>query len=740
MLIVGTHTVALCCFRDGASISSSSLLALARKSYLPDPPHFNHGLLQCAAMIEHRHTNRLADETSPYLRQHAHSPVDWYPWGPEALQRARTENRPILLSVGYAACHWCHVMERESFENEETAALMNRHFVCIKVDREERPDLDNIYMTAVQMMTQHGGWPLTVFLTPDLKPFFGGTYFPPADRMGMSGFPTVLEAVTDAYANRREQIENVANDLTEHLGRQATAGGSAQVLDADLVDEAVDELRRRFDPAHGGFSPAPKFPHSTTISLLLRAANEGDDDEPLSMATLTLDKMAAGGMYDHIGGGFHRYSTDAEWLVPHFEKMLYDNALLAGTYLEAYQSTGDAEYARVAGQTLDWVLREMQGPDGGYYSTLDADSEGEEGKFYVWSRLEVDGHLGESAAELCAVYDITATGNWEGKNIANLRRPREELLADIAAQTGRAIEQVEESLQRSLAILLEARAQRPRPGLDDKVLTDWNGLMIAAMCAGYRVLGDDRYLASAQRAGNFILRAMMPDGRLLHTYREGRSRLLAYLDDYANMVGALQELYACTFDVKWLGQARALADQMLDLFWNEAEASFSFTGSDHEELIAHLRPGHDGATPSGNAVATTVLQRLATLTGESVYADRAVATLRTFQSQIGRSPSTFSQMLLALDYYLREPREIALVGKLDDASTRQALSDLWRRYTPHEVVAVLDPSAADAARIEAEVPLLRSKTAIDGTLTFYVCRNYACQAPTTDLEEILGAS
>jgi len=618
-------------------------------------------------MIEHRHTNRLADETSPYLLQHAHNPVDWYPWGPEALQRARTENRPILLSVGYAACHWCHVMERESFENEETAALMNRHFVCIKVDREERPDLDNIYMTAVQMMTQHGGWPLTVFLTPDLKPFFGGTYFPPADRMGMSGFPTVLEAVADAYANRRDQIENVANDLTEHLGRQATAGGSTQILDADLVDEAVDELRRRFDPVHGGFSPAPKFPHSTTISLLLRAANAGDDDEPLSMATLTLDKMAAGGMYDHIGGGFHRYSTDAEWLVPHFEKMLYDNALLAGVYIEAYQSTGDAEYARVAGQTLDWVLREMQGPDGGYYSTLDADSEGEEGKFYVWSRQEVDGHLGESAAELCAVYDIAATGNWEGKNIANLRRPRKELLAGIAAQTGSAIEEVEESVQRSLAILLEARAQRPRPGLDDKVLTDWNGLMIAAMCAGYRVLGDDRYLASAQRAGDFILCAMMPDGRLLHTYREGRSRLLAYLDDYANMVGALQELYACTFDVKWLGQARALADQMLDLFWNEAEASFSFTGFDHEELIAHLRPGHDGATPSGNAVATTVLQRLATLTGESVYADRAAATLCTFQSQIGRSPSAFSQMLLALDYYLREPKEIALVGRLDEA-------------------------------------------------------------------------
>ncbi len=690
-------------------------------------------------MIEHRHTNRLADETSPYLLQHAHNPVDWCPWGPEALERARAEDRPILLSIGYAACHWCHVMERESFENEETAALMNRHFVCIKVDREERPDLDNIYMTAVQMMTQHGGWPLTVFLTPDLRPFFGGTYFPPADRMGMSGFPTVLSAVADAYANRRDQIENVANDLTQHLGQQATAGGSTRILDADLIEDAVDELRRRFDPAHGGFSPAPKFPHSTTISLLFRAASARNDDELLSMATFTLDKMAAGGMYDHIGGGFHRYSTDAEWLVPHFEKMLYDNALLAGTYLEAYQKTGDDEYARVAGQTLDWVLREMQGPDGGYYSTLDADSEGEEGKFYVWSRREVDEQLGESAAELCAFYDITAAGNWEGKNIANFRRPRRELLAEIAAQTGDPIEEVEESLERSRCFLLEARGQRPRPGLDDKVLTDWNGLMIAAMCAGYRVLGDDRYMASAQRAGNFILNAMIPDDRLLHTYREGRSRLLAYLDDYANMVGALQELYACTFDVRWLRQARGMADQMLELFWNEAEASFSFTGSDHEELIAHMRPGHDGATPSGNAVATTVLQRLATLTGKSVYAERAVATLRTFQPQIGRSPSAFAQMLLALDYYLREPREIALVGKLDDTSTKQALGDLWRRYTPHEVIALFDPSASDAAKIENEVPLLRGKTQINGALTFYVCQDYACQAPTTDLEEVLAA-
>jgi uncharacterized protein YyaL (SSP411 family) len=630
-------------------------------------------------------------------------------------------------------------MERESFENENIAALMNRHFVCIKVDREERPDLDNIYMTAVQMMTQHGGWPLTVFLTPDLKPFFGGTYFPPADRMGMSGFPTVLEAIADAYANRRDQIEGVANELTHHLGRQAAAGGSKQALDGDLLDDAVDELGRRFDPVHGGFSPAPKFPQSTSISLLLRTADADDDAESLSMATLTLDRMAAGGMYDHIGGGFHRYSTDAEWLVPHFEKMLYDNALLADTYLEAFQSTGDAEYARVARQTLDWVLRDMQGPEGGYYSTLDADSEGEEGKFYVWSRREVDEHLGESAAELCAVYDITTAGNWDGTNIANLRRPRKELLADIAAQAEVSTEQVEESVESARHMLLEAREGRPRPGLDDKVLTDWNGLMIAAMCAGYRVLGDNRYLASAQQAGEFILREMMPTGRLLHTHREGRSRLLAYLDDYANMVGAFQELYACTFDVTWLRQARTLADQMLDLFWDEAEALFSFTGADHEALIAHMRPGHDGATPSGNAVAATVLLRLTTLTGEGVYADRAEATLHTFQSQMEHSPSAFSNMLLALNDYLLRPREIALVGALDDTSTRQALSDLWRRYAPREVLAVLDPSATDAARIEDEVPLLRDKTMIGGVLTFYVCQDYACQAPTTDLHEVLEA-
>jgi uncharacterized protein YyaL (SSP411 family) len=630
-------------------------------------------------------------------------------------------------------------MERESFENEQTAALMNRHFICIKVDREERPDLDSIYMTAVQLMTQHGGWPLTVFLTPDLKPFFGGTYFPPVDRMGMSGFPTVLRAIADAYANRREHLEDVADNLTEHLGRQGTGGLASEPLNADLIGDAVQESRERFDPVNGGFSSAPKFPHSTTISLLLRWANAHEDDQAASMATLTLDKMAAGGMYDHIGGGFHRYSTDAEWLVPHFEKMLYDNALLAAAYLEAFQATGEPEYARVARETLDWVVREMQGPEGGYYSTLDADSEGEEGKFYVWSRDEVERHLGRSAEPFCAFYDITSSGNWEGKNIANLRRPRGEMLSALSERMGMPIGELSDSLAKACQTLLAARNQRPRPGLDDKILTDWNGLMIAAMCAGHRVLGEERYSTSAQRAGNFVLETMMPDGRLLHTHRQGRSSLLAYLDDYANMVGALLELYASTFDLRWLRQSRRMADQMLDLFWSPSGECFAFTGSDHEQLIADLRQGHDGATPSGNAVAATVLQRLAVLTGNDDYEDRAVAVLRAFQAQIEGSPSAFSQMLLALDDHLSEPREIALVGKLAELSTREALGRLWRRYAPHEVVALKDPSSEEAAEVESEIPLLSGKSEIGGALTYYVCRNYACQAPTTHLEEVLAS-
>ncbi|MFQ5745422.1 MAG: thioredoxin domain-containing protein [Acidobacteriota bacterium] len=600
--------------------------------------------------------NRLAGETSPYLLQHAHNPVDWYPWGDEALERSRREDKPILLSIGYAACHWCHVMERESFEDVAIARQMNENFVCIKVDREERPDLDDIYMTAVQMISGHGGWPLTVFLTPDLRPFYGGTYFPPDDRMGMPGFRSLLRVISASYENQRSRVEATGTEITERLQRTTGAERSLEILTTELIVSAVAELRGRFDARYGGFSPAPKFPHSTLISLLLRYAGQHGNQEALRMATVTLDRMACGGIHDHIGGGFHRYSTDERWLVPHFEKMLYDNALLAGAYLEAYQATDNESYGQVAGAILDWAMREMQGAKGGFYSTLDADSEGEEGRFYVWSRAEIERLLGEDAEAFCRVYDVTTDGNWEGRNILNLKRPMREAPDELRKELGIEAAQLGELLQRCRRTLLETRDKRVRPGLDDKILTDWNGLMIAAMACGYRVLGESSYLRSAERAVRFVLDAMVREERLLHSYRHGQGKLLAYLDDYANMLWALVELHETSRDPHWLAQARWLADQLIALFWDDGQAAFFFTGSDHEQLIARMLRGHDGATPSGNGVAATALLRLATITGENAYARRATDILHTFQGQMRRSPSAFSQMLIALDEYLRTPQ------------------------------------------------------------------------------------
>ncbi len=687
-------------------------------------------------MTDSRPTNRLADETSPYLRQHAHNPVAWYPWGDEALQRSRREDQPIFLSIGYAACHWCHVMERESFENDEIAALMNEHFVCIKVDREERPDIDDIYMTAVQMMTGHGGWPLTVFLTPDLKPFFGGTYFPPEDRMGMPGFSRVLQDVSLAFTSQREAVDASSADIAEHLRRNAAPvqlTGSLELLSAEPIHKAAASARQRFDPRYGGFSGAPKFPHPMTVGLLLRYAAQHGDPEALGMATLTLDRMAGGGMYDQLAGGFHRYSTDDRWLVPHFEKMLYDNALLAIAYLDAFQLTGNDEYRRVATETLDWVVRDMQSEEGGYFSTLDADSEGVEGKFYVWTRDQIAGLLGDDADLFCNVNDVSADGNWEGSNILNLRAPLP-AIADELQVDGSTLA---ESLAESRNILLAARDQRVHPGLDDKVLSDWNGLMLAAMARGYRVLGEQRFLDSARRCAGFLLDNMLENDRLLHTYRDGRSKLLAYLDDYANLVWGLSELYEASFEIDWLRAARKLADGLIELFSDEGVGEFFFTGSDHEQLIARMKPGHDGATPSGNAVAAGALLRLQTLTGEERYGRRAVDVLRAFQAQFDRASAGFSQMLAALDYFVHPGCEIVIAGPSSAPEVTAALRAIRAQYRPHDLVVAFGPDTAGA--ITTEVPVLEGKTVVDEQVTFYLCRNFACQAPTHDLEEILNA-
>jgi len=676
--------------------------------------------------------NRLAGETSPYLLQHSGNPVDWYPWGEEALAKARREDKPILLSIGYAACHWCHVMERESFENEEIARLMNELFVPIKVDREERPDLDEIYMAAVQIMTGSGGWPLTLFLTPDLKPFFGGTYFPPEDRWGRVGFATVLGEVSRIYREERGNIVRSAEGLTEHLKTLAKVPPSTNLLTADLLREAVGEWQARFDSREGGFTPAPKFPPATTLSLLLRFYHQHRDDEALQMAELTLQRMAAGGMYDQLGGGFHRYSTDAHWLVPHFEKMLYDNALLARAYLEAFQVTGKEDYARVASQTLDYVLREMQDPEGGYYSSQDADSEGVEGKFFVWSENEVRQILGPEAELFCRFYDVTREGNWEGANV--LHRPHTR--AEFASALRLAPEEVERRLAAARSLLFAAREKRVKPGLDDKVLTSWNGLMIIAMARAYRVLGEERYLTSARRAARFILERMVAGGRLLATYRAGQAKLLGYLDDHAFLMGGLIEMFESDFDLSWLDAAMRLAGQLERLFWDEEGSAFYFTGADHEQLLYRSKPGYDGAMPSGNSVAAFYLLRLAAYTGVAAYEARARDILHTFHAQMRRAPTGFPQMLSAADYYLARKREVAVVGAERSPATRDGLRRLWRLFTPNEVLALLDPDWPHRREVEEKVPLLEGKTALDGATTFYLCENYACQTPTRELDKV----
>ncbi len=673
--------------------------------------------------------NRLAAETSPYLLQHARNPVDWYPWGEEALERARREDKPILLSIGYSACHWCHVMERESFENERIASLMNESFIPIKVDREERPDIDEIYMSAVQIMTGSGGWPLTVFLTPELEPFYGGTYFPPEDRWGRPGFETVLREIARVYREDRSRVRETSTALTERIQNLAVAPSSREIMTRSLIHQAARELALRFDSREGGFSPAPKFPPSGAISLLLRYHAASRDPDALAMVELTLDKMAAGGMYDHLGGGFHRYSTDAVWLVPHFEKMLYDNALLARVYLEAYQVTRKDDYARVARETLEWVLREMQGEEGGYFSTQDADSDGVEGKFYVWSEEEVKRLLGDRADEFCRVYDVSRGGNWEGENI--LHRP-------LGFSSGEL--DLEKRLREARAILLRERERRVHPGLDDKVLTSWNGLMIIAMARGYRVLGDEKFLMSARKAARFIEERMEAGGRLLATFRSGRAHLKAYLDDYAFLLGAYVELFESDFDPHWLARANTLASQLEALFLDrrdESGSGFFFTGSDHETLISRTKSGYDGAIPSGNAMAATYLLKLAEYTGSREQASLAASTLRAFHAQMERSPSAFAQMLAAVDHYLGPKRELVLVGNADASATEEALRRLWRRFAPDLALVLVDPSAP---RPEA-TPLLEGKSPgpDPGKPRFYLCEEFACQAPTDDLDAVEAA-
>ncbi len=649
--------------------------------------------------------NRLAQETSPYLLQHRDNPVDWYPWGEEALARARQLDRPILLSVGYSACHWCHVMERESFEDTETAAYMNEHFVSVKVDREERPDVDALYMEAVQAMSGHGGWPMTVFCDPDGVPFYGGTYFPPDEGRGMPSFRMVMEAVVDAFESRREELRGRAAETRARLGAIGAIKPAGEAPGADLLAAAVATLEAATDMERGGFGGAPKFPPASALELLLARGIA----EPVER---TLDAMMAGGIYDQIGGGFARYSVDANWLVPHFEKMLYDNAQLARAYLHGWQALGHERYRRVCEETLDWALREMRGPEGGFYSALDADSEGEEGRFYVWTPAQIRATLGEEAEAIIDFYGVGEAGNFEGKSILHL--------------AGGAAAPEPEGLAQARQALYGARAERTRPGLDDKRLTSWNALVLGALAEAGAALGRPDYLEAARACAEFVLRDLRdPEGHLLRTYKDGEGRLNAYLEDHAFLLEALLTLYEATFERRWFDQARALADTTIARFDDPERGGFFSTSDDHEELIARRKEIGDHPIPSGNSAAALGLLRLAALTGERKYERRAEGIFRLFAKPAVQHPEAFAHLLRALDFHLSPTKEVALIG--DDLTDLAAI--VRSKFRPHLVLAG-GPEGSE------QPPLLQARATVDGKPAAYVCQHFSCRAPVTDPEQL----
>jgi uncharacterized protein YyaL (SSP411 family) len=678
-----------------------------------------------------RPANRLARETSPYLLQHAHNPVDWYPWGPEAFDLARREDKPVLLSVGYSACHWCHVMEHESFENDEIAALMNHLFVSIKVDREERPDVDQIYMQAVQSMTGRGGWPMTVFLTPEGVPFYGGTYFPPVDRHGMPAFPRLLQSIADAYHSRRGEVLEAGRQLVESMSQSGRLSGAASPLSRDVLIKGYLGLVAEFDERDGGLGQAPKFPQPMTWEAVLRVGRRTGDPRALDMLRHTLTRMARGGIYDQLGGGFHRYSVDGQWLVPHFEKMLYDNAQLASLYLHGWLATGEPLYRRIAEETLDYVLREMTHPAGGFYSAQDADSEGVEGKFFVWSPEEIRATLGDPALARIALayWGVDDGPNFEGHSI--LFVPREP--AAVAESLGMTESALAEAIARARARLHAARERRVHPGLDDKVLAAWNGLMLAAFAEAAAGLGRADYLAAAVRNAEFLTTQMVRDGRLLRSWKDGRSRITGYLEDYAMLGAGLLALYEATFDRRWLDESRRLAEEALRLFWSAEREAFFDTGDDQESLVVRPRNIFDNAVPSGTSVAIDWLLRLAVVLGEERYEASALKALRPMADLMQRYPSGFGRYLSALDFHLGPVAEVALVWRPGEERALAPLLDtVFGRYQPNRVLV----GAAEGSAAGAGLPLLAERSTMSGRPTAYVCRHYVCQLPVTEPEAL----
>jgi len=660
----------------------------------------------------HKFTNHLITETSPYLLQHAHNPVDWYPWGDEAFAKASAEDKPVLVSIGYLACHWCHVMEHESFEDEATAAIMNEHFVNIKVDMEERPDVDQIYMSFVQMTTGRGGWPMNVFITPDKRPFYGGTYFPPAPRYGMPSWRQILKGIADTYRNKREDLIESADRIVGELKKMSVVEAATGTLSTEMLDSAFTSFTQTFDAVNGGFGGAPKFPAAMSLEFLLQYYHRTGDDKALSIVTFTLEKMARGGIYDQLGGGFHRYAVDAIWLVPHFEKMLYDNAQLIRVYLHAYQLTGEEFFKRIATECLEYIKREMLDESGGFYSTQDADSEGVEGKFFVWEPEEIKQILGDDAgAEFCAYFDVSKNGNFEGENILNVKT-----LGTSPSDC------VREGIHK----LFAAREQRIKPFRDEKVLTAWNGLMLGAFADAAGVLGNKEYLQIARSNAEFIKRELSRDGRLLRTWKDGTAKLNGYIEDYANVADGLIELFQVSGEFEHLIEAQRLTDLMITEFWDADNGGFFFTSNDHEELVVRNKDFYDNATPSGNSVAADVLLKLAKLTGDAKYERFAITVLRLAASQIRRHPQGFGRSLSALEFHLAETKEIVVVGETGNELERAILA----KYRPDSVVLL------DNGNAPAEIPLLTDRPKVDGKATLYVCRNFVCSRPVTDIAEL----
>jgi uncharacterized protein len=707
-----------------------------------------------------QHTNRLAGEKSPYLLQHAHNPVDWYPWGEEAFAKARREEKPIFLSVGYSTCHWCHVMERESFENAEIAKILNAHFVCIKVDREERPDVDRIYMAFVQATTGGGGWPMNVWLTPDLKPFFGGTYYPPDEKFGLPAFPKVLEQISAFWTKDREKLVQQGNAFVEVMQRQAAAAPAGkEALDKALLTSGYDEIAAGFDAKHGGFGRAPKFPRPVTLNLLFNTyAREGTNSKAgrraLEMVTFTLRKMAAGGIHDHLGGGFHRYSVDAYWHVPHFEKMLYDQAQLARSYLDAFQITRDPLFEQVARGVLDYVRRDLTDASGGFYSAEDADSlfehgkqEHGEGAFYVWKAEEIEQLLGKHAAEIFGFrYGVKAKGNapdgsdphdeFVGKNILVERESLEATATKFKLSPKEAGKQLSESRQKLFAV----RTRRPRPHLDDKIITAWNGLMISAFAGAYQVFNDPAYLEAATRSATFVREKLAKSGELIRSYRQGASTVKGFVDDYAFLIQGLLDLYEASFDVQWLRWAMQLQEKQDALFLDvEQGGYFSMRGED-KSIVARMKEDHDGAEPSPNSVSILNLLRLSQMTDNADWRKRAEHTLAFFSTSLKETPESLPQMLAALDFYLSKPKQIVIAGKPEAPDTRAMLRVAHRQFLPNRILLLAD-GASGQEFLSSRVEFLKSVKPLAGKATAYVCENYVCQLPTDDpatLEKLLA--